>query len=115
MPVMARIMSFCWKSFCFLMHERNVRSIIIDLKIFFVSPFSLDLAKSLVQSCFWLPRTTLRNTFFERLNNGPEEKELFFDPIKRIEWKNKSKDAAVQQWRGGSEAAWGAPAPPLQS
>ena len=32
--------------------------------------------------------TTLRNMFYERLNNGPKEKELFFDPIKRIEWKS---------------------------
>ena len=30
----------------------------------------------------------LRNTFFERLDNGPEEKEIFFDPIKRTEWKS---------------------------
>ena len=66
-------------------------------------PVPSDITESLLSIA--ARRTTLRNTFFERLNNGPEEKELFFDPIKRIEWKNKSKDAAVQQWRGGSEAA----------
>ena len=27
----------------------------------------------------------LRNTFLERLNNGPEEKEIFFDSIKRMQ------------------------------
>ena len=55
--------------------------------------------------------TSLRNTFFKRLRQSQEDKELFFDQVKRIEWKGflslnkkvkvsskaKSKDVAVQR------------------
>ena len=30
----------------------------------------------------------MRNAFFERPSNGPEEKGIFFDLIKRIKWKS---------------------------
>ena len=107
--------------------ERNVENIINTLKNVFINLFSPDLdgnhLYNLASGCP-LPGditesllsvtargTSLWNTFFKRLRQSQEDKELFFDQVKRIEWKGflslnkkvkvsskgKSKDVAVQR------------------
>ena len=83
--------------------ERNVENIVNTLKNVFINPFSPDLdgnhLYNLASGCP-LPGditesllsvaargTSLQNTFFKRLRQSQEDKELFFDQVKRIEWK----------------------------